>query len=134
MTDEELRDLCIRATKEGLKNGKVTADDMDKQLAAQDVEIRKRTAEALVIPPLNSRHASMKGTWTQSIKAKIMLDSTRLKNGEAQSRGYGFIEFGHHGHALACLRELNNNVEYCDFSASHANQVLKKFRFICFLT
>ena len=27
----------------------------------------------------------------------------------AQSRGYGFVEFQHHGHALACLRQLNNN-------------------------
>lgn len=72
-----------------------------------------------------------------------MRDTTRVKGaGEAPSRyrtvelfggrfylkvswsgrGYGFVEFGHHGHALACLRELNNNVAYCDFSMSHANQ------------
>lgn len=28
------------------------------------------------------------------------------------SRGFGFVEFTEHAHALACLRELNNNVNY----------------------
>ena len=28
------------------------------------------------------------------------------------SRGFGFVEFTNHGHALACLRELNNNNVY----------------------
>jgi len=28
------------------------------------------------------------------------------------SRGFGFVEFTEHAHALACLRELNNNVAY----------------------
>ena len=35
-----------------------------------------------------------------------------LRGGAPQSRGYGFVEFRHHAHALACLRELNNNSEY----------------------
>jgi nucleolar protein 4 len=30
----------------------------------------------------------------------------------APSRGFGFVEFQHHTHALACLRELNNNPIY----------------------
>ena len=30
----------------------------------------------------------------------------------APSRGFGFVEFTHHAHALACLRELNNNPAY----------------------
>jgi nucleolar protein 4 len=30
------------------------------------------------------------------------------------SRGFGFIEFEHHVHALACLRELNNNTAYSE--------------------
>ena len=34
--------LCLRqATKEGLSNGKVTADDMDVQLASQGLSIRE---------------------------------------------------------------------------------------------
>lgn len=40
------------------------------------------------------------------------------KKVDAQSRGYGFAEFTHHTHALACLRELNNNPAYSrDFTA-----------------
>jgi hypothetical protein len=35
------------------------------------------------------------------------------------SKGFGFIEFTHHAHALACLRELNNNATY---SAEWANK------------
>uniref|UniRef100_A0A7S3PYQ9 RRM domain-containing protein n=1 Tax=Chaetoceros debilis TaxID=122233 RepID=A0A7S3PYQ9_9STRA len=30
----------------------------------------------------------------------------------APSRGFGFAEFTHHAHAIACLRELNNNPAY----------------------
>ena len=30
----------------------------------------------------------------------------------APSRGFGFAEFTHHAHAMACLRELNNNSAY----------------------
>merc|ERR1711862_682990 len=28
------------------------------------------------------------------------------------SRGFGFVDFLHHAHALACMRELNNNIYY----------------------
>ena len=34
------------------------------------------------------------------------------KKADAPSRGFGFAEFTHHTHALACLRELNNNPTY----------------------
>ena len=34
------------------------------------------------------------------------------KKADAPSRGFGFAEFTHHIHALACLRELNNNPTY----------------------
>jgi nucleolar protein 4 len=33
-------------------------------------------------------------------------------NGVYKSKGYGFVEFAHHAHALAFLRELNNNPRY----------------------
>ena len=31
------------------------------------------------------------------------------EKGQGRSRGYGFVDFTEHQHALACLRELNNN-------------------------
>jgi len=40
------------------------------------------------------------------------------KKKDAPSRGFGFAEFTHHTHALACLRELNNNHAYSrDYAA-----------------
>jgi nucleolar protein 4 len=32
-----------------------------------------------------------------------------VRNGVPQSKGYGFVEFTHHCHALSCLRELSNS-------------------------
>lgn len=34
------------------------------------------------------------------------------------SKGYGFVEFAHHGHALAALRQLNNNPAYSSYARS----------------
>ena len=56
---------------------------------------------------------------TRNIKScKVMLDLDRIRAGVPQSRGYGFVEFAHHLHALACLRELNNNATYCDMAGA----------------
>ena len=41
----------------------------------------------------------------------------------APSRGFGFVEFQHHAHALACLRELNNNMSYSKEYAIGGKQV-----------
>ena len=38
------------------------------------------------------------------------------------SRGYGFVEFTHHAHALACLRELNNNASYSKEYSMHGEK------------
>jgi hypothetical protein len=50
------------------------------------------------------------------------------KKTDAPSRGFGFAEFTHHTHALACLRELNNNTAYSkDYAAGgKAADALKK--------
>ena len=127
LSDNDLRNLCIKATKQGLSNGLVGPKDMDAQLRAQGVPIRLRSSDAIIIPNLNNKPSTSKLSYLKAIKAKIMLDNSRLKDGKAQSRGYGFVEFLNHGHALACLRELNNNPEYFDFSASNSNQVCRFF-------
>lgn len=45
-------------------------------------------------------------------QSKVILDPTKM-TGDKQpvnaSKGYGFVEFTRHSHALACLRQLNNN-------------------------
>merc|ERR1712226_163452 len=40
-------------------------------------------------------------------------------------RGFGFVDFSHHSHALACLRELNNNVLYSSQYASGGKKALE---------
>jgi nucleolar protein 4 len=129
ITDNQFRDLCIKAAKEGLATGKVQASDMDLQLASQGLAIRERPAEALVVPNLHAfmpgAAGTKKSTYLSDLKAKIMRDTSRIKDGSsdvAPSRGYGFVEFNHHGHALSCLRQLNNNPEYFDYTLSHSNQ------------
>lgn len=134
VTDKEFRDLCLAATAEGLRRGRVSAQDMEAQLMAQGLSARDRLPDQLVVPSLIAKVVAspltpmggvsiVGSTYLKCVRAKVMLDGSRLRGGEAQSRGYGFVEFGHHGHALACLRQLNNNTEYLKFTASPSNQV-----------
>ncbi|GMF28477.1 unnamed protein product [Phytophthora lilii] len=50
--------------------------------------------------------------------AKVVRDMESAKAGkEPRSRGYGFVEFSEHLHALAALRILNNNPKYTSYAA-----------------
>lgn len=51
--------------------------------------------------------------------AKIVRDTEAVKveGKEARSRGYGFVEFAEHIHALAALRKVNNNPVFTHFAA-----------------
>lgn len=53
VTEEQFRDLCIKATKAGLANGLVTPTDIDMQLCSQGLSIREvsaRCIEILLVP------------------------------------------------------------------------------------
>jgi nucleolar protein 4 len=44
------------------------------------------------------------------VQCVVLRDAERLDDaGQAKSRGAGFVEFAEREHALACLRQLNNN-------------------------
>jgi nucleolar protein 4 len=103
ITDVELRDLCTTATLKGLKRNRAGRADMEKLLAADAVPA---TDNALKVPSFG------KGGKRQMPSCKVMLDLERVRGGVPQSRGYGFVEFRNHVHALACLRELNQNTAY----------------------
>lgn len=51
--------------------------------------------------------------------AKVVRDTETAKatGKEARSRGYGFVEFAEHVHALAALRKLNNNPAFAHLAA-----------------
>ncbi|CAI5741574.1 unnamed protein product [Hyaloperonospora brassicae] len=53
--------------------------------------------------------------------AKVVRDMESVKAGkEPRSRGYGFVEFSEHSHALSALRILNNNPKYTSYAAGRA--------------
>jgi RNA recognition motif-containing protein len=54
-----------------------------------------------------------------------MFDASRVRGDVPQSRGYGFVEFESHAHALACLRELNNNAKYSALSAEGGKLIVE---------
>ena len=72
-----------------------------------------KSADPDAVPPAVGKHCLK--------NAKIMLDMQRIRGGAPQSRGYAFCEFTHHAHALAALRELNNNAAYSSHHSNAAN-------------
>jgi nucleolar protein 4 len=121
VTDQELRVACLKATKMGLEKGLVTAQDMQNLNNAQGSQWNNSdssttsAATPLTVPTFDGRHCVK--------TAKIMFDLGKVRDGLAQSRGYGFIEFYHHAFALACLRQLNNNSQYENLAADVSKEV-----------
>ena len=101
----------------------MTTKDIDALLTAQGVPSSERSQSQLraILTPLT------KGSLRS---AKVMLDLERKRGGVSQSRGYGFVEFREHSHALACLRELNNNPAYGSSAAGATSKSGQKPRLI----
>lgn len=114
VTDKELRELCLSAAKAGIKKGLVKRTDMEAFRLAQGSDYITQQLQQQgafkpgmdldTVPPAVGKHCLK--------NSKVMLDMQRIRGGAPQSRGYAFAEFTHHAHALACLRELNNNAQY----------------------
>ena len=150
-----LRQLCAQATQRGLQNGLVSAKDQiahwkaPGELSTRDIMSKVQQMEAKgepIIPEWNTSndnddHAdnAAASKANKNIREYITSEyidrdfvkgtSIKTKKADAPSRGYGFIEFTHHVHALACLRELNNNPAYSkEYAAggSIANALKKK--------
>jgi RNA recognition motif-containing protein len=72
------------------------------------VQEKNKDGEGIIVP------------WEESKKStdyipSVYIDrdfSSASSKAKGTSRGFGFVEFTHHVHALACLRELNNNPAY----------------------
>jgi nucleolar protein 4 len=125
-----LKRLVFGALKEGLKEGLATPKDAvahwraGGELAHSEV-MRRATDPSLVTPPLDEKN--MRGS-----VASVFIDrdySGGKKAADAPSRGFGFVEFAHHTHALAALRQLNNNPAYsAEYAAGgkHASEMAKQ--------
>ena len=115
VNDVELKKMVMEATKRGIEKKLVSTADVEAQKIAQG---KSRMGEVNIIPEVDKN----------TIKShKVMLDNTRLRQGIPQSRGYAFVEFNSHVHALACLRELNNNKTYADRSIGGPSRLIVEF-------
>ena len=88
-----LKAIFLDAAKKGMRENLVREDEGDQALMPQ-------TKSAW-------RHIKI-------VQAKVIADDTSLTSSEvnAASRGYGFVQFTEHAHALAALRMLNNNPNF----------------------
>jgi len=123
LDDRALKAMLLRATRSGVEKVLAGPKDMELLHTASMTRVNSNpgsvhnnvTVPAIVSLPKGTapgRHQIVVKDVIVSVK--VMCDSEKLdKVTQAPaSKGYGFVEFRHHGHALACLRELNNNPAY----------------------
>ncbi|CAJ1927700.1 unnamed protein product [Cylindrotheca closterium] len=113
-----LHQLLEKATKRGLEKNLVTAKDQIAhwralgEMSTRDILSKVQSTEA--------EGGDIISGWESKSTIKDYIPSVFIdrdfgqdgKKANASSRGFAFAEFTHHAHALACLRELNNNPEY----------------------
>ncbi|RLN91969.1 hypothetical protein BBJ28_00015724 [Nothophytophthora sp. Chile5] len=134
--DIEKRRRAIREKKAKLQNPLYFVSPMRlsvRNLATtlDDAQLKKlfRDAAAAGVKAGNVDRAEIKpdllpaGTVPVKVRmAKVVRDMESAKAGkEPRSRGYGFVEFVEHVHALAALRVLNNNPKYTPYAAGKAS-------------
>ena len=126
--EKAFKKLIVDATLAGLKRKLVTEQDQiahwraSGDFATRDILQKMQENKEDVIPPLD----------TQNIKKYIpsvflSRDFGGSKASEkGSSRGFGFVEFEHHVHALACLRQLNNNPVYSESFTANGKAVAEQ--------
>jgi nucleolar protein 4 len=107
----QLKKLAVEATQEGMRCKNVTTKDVAAHLMAQGTPPRECLGEAVTIPAFNVKNVKeyIPSAYVSHEDSKSSGDK---KSAIGESKGFGFIEFTHHAHALTCLRELNNNPKY----------------------
>ncbi|TMW67104.1 hypothetical protein Poli38472_012220 [Pythium oligandrum] len=104
--DKQLKQIFRDAAATGIKEGKVIMKDV------------KSDFVPTVTPPEKAQ--------VKVKMAKVVRDMENVKPGkEPRSRGYGFVEFTEHIHALAALRVLNNNPQFTKVAAGGAAAAAK---------
>lgn len=132
-----LQTLIEKATKSALEKNLVTAKD---QIAHWRALGEMSTRDILAkVQSIEEEGGDLIPAWEGKGNIKDYVPSVFIdrdfgpegKKANAPSRGFGFAEFTHHVHALACLRELNNNPAYSsDYAAGGkvATALKKKVR------
>lgn len=130
-----LQKLIEKATKNGLEKNLVTAkDQISHWRALGEMSTREILAK---VQSIEGNGGDLIPGWEGTGNIKEFIPSVYIdrdfgpdkKKSTAPSRGFGFAEFKYHTHALACLRELNNNPAYSSEYAAGgkiANAMKKK--------
>lgn len=130
VNEADLKRLVTGALKTGLEQKLFTPNDAvahwraGGELAHSEV-MKRATDPTLVTPPFDEKN-------TKESIPSVFIDrdfSGGKKTADAPSRGFGFVEFTHHAHALTCLRQLNNNPIYsAEFAmgGKHASEMKKQ--------
>ena len=132
VNETQLKTLMATGIKNGLEKGLVSKEDVvahwraSGEMSAREIIEKLDSSEendnsdeegeggASIIPPYNESDGYKKYIPSVFIDRdfELVKDGTKLSKHTAPSRGFGFAEFTHHAHALARLRELNNNTFY----------------------
>ena len=118
VTEAELKQLVFGALKRGLEEGLATPKDAVSHWRAggelPHAEVMRRATDPdLVCPPLDEKNVRevMPSTFIErDVSGGKKVGGA--SDAQAPSKGFGWVEFQHHAHALAALRQLNNNPEY----------------------
>jgi len=137
LDENEFKQLVVTGVTNGLKRGLVTKDDMiahwrsSGELDTRGIieKITSADKNGGLIPPFDEKRVKK---YIPSVFIDRDFDAT-MKSGEkgkgerliAPSRGFAFVEFTEHAHAMACLRELNNNMDYAGEFVSGGKRALQ---------
>ena len=119
LDESNLKELVVKGIKQGLRNELVTKDDLiahwraGGELTPREIldKVAKGDQSGNLIPSFDEKKGIKHYIPSVFIDRDFGPDGKGHKH-TAPSRGFGFVEFTHHVHALACLRELNNNTSY----------------------
>jgi nucleolar protein 4 len=134
--EADFKRVCVEAIKNGLEKNLVTAEDQIANWKAQgEMTTRDILAKLQELGGDKNKKAIIPEFDDMNVKLfipSVFIDrdfSVSKKRSEAPSRGFGFVDFKHHLHALACLRELNNNPRYSEeyvTGGKHASEAKRR--------
>jgi len=122
--ESQLKLMVAAGIKNGLEKNLVTKDDIiahwraGGEMTTRDIIEKQKALEedgdndGGIIPPFDESDGIKKFIPSVFIDRDFQSKDAKVSKTLAPSRGFGFAEFTHHAHALACLRELNNNIAY----------------------
>lgn len=132
----DFKRVCVEATLLGLEKNLVNAEDQIAHWKAQgEMTTRDILARMQELGGDDDKKAIIPEFDEGNVKRfipSVFIDrdfSVSKKKTEAPSRGFGFVDFENHLHALACLRELNNNPKYSDefvTGGKHASEAKRR--------